>query len=67
MVTTTDTDNAELTKECDDCKRETLHIISVKILTESPKHENAQYSREPYRICECQVCEASERMRMNNA
>ena len=66
MATTT-TDIDGLTEECDDCDRQTPHTISVKILTESTQAENAQYSREPYRISECDVCGTVERTRMNNA
>lgn len=67
MMTSTDTDIDDLIKQCKDCEQQTPHIASLKILTESPTHENAQYSREPYRVCECQVCGASEQTRMNNA
>ncbi|PSQ58900.1 MAG: hypothetical protein BRD23_05665 [Halobacteriales archaeon SW_9_67_25] len=66
MATTTN-DIDDLTEECDECDRQTLHTISVKILTESRQAENAQYSREPYRISECQVCGDIEQTRMNNA
>jgi len=66
MATTTN-DIDDLTEECDECDRQTPHTISVTILTESSQTENAQFSREPYRISECRVCGAVERTRMNNA
>lgn len=66
-MTTTSTDIDDLTEGCDNCERQTPHTISVKILTESTKRENTQYSREPYRVSECHVCGAIERTRMNNA
>jgi len=66
MATTT-TEIDDLTEECDECDQQTPHTITVKILTESSQPENAQYSREPYRISECRVCGDTERTRMNNA
>jgi phosphoenolpyruvate carboxylase len=66
MATTTDDIDA-LTEECSVCDRTTPHSVTVTILTESSRTENAEYSREPYRISECQVCGAVERTRMNNA
>jgi hypothetical protein len=55
------------TEECEHCGRVTPHEVAVRILTESPNPENAEYSREPYRVRECQVCGATETTRMNNA
>lgn len=57
----------DLTEECDECDRQTPHTITVKILAESAKRENAEYSREPYRISVCEICGTVERTRMNNA
>lgn len=56
-----------MTENCDDCGRETPHDVSVQILTESSSPENAEYSREPYRVSECRVCGAQTALRMNNA
>jgi len=56
-----------MTEECDNCGRETPHDVSVQILTESATPENAEYSREPYRVSECRVCGATDALRMNNA
>ncbi|RRJ28585.1 DUF7835 family putative zinc beta-ribbon protein [Halocatena pleomorpha] len=52
---------------CSACGRETPHDVSVKILTESSKPENAQFSREPYRVSVCQICGSETSLRMNNA
>ena len=57
---------ADMTEECDRCDRQTPHAVRVEIRTESTKPENAQYSREPYRVSECRVCGATETMRMND-
>jgi hypothetical protein len=54
-------------EECDQCGRETAHTVSVTILTESEQPENAEFSREPYRVSECRVCGAETTLRMNNA
>ncbi|ARS91360.1 hypothetical protein [Natrarchaeobaculum aegyptiacum] len=66
MATTDDSFNG-LTEYCEDCDLETLHEVSVQIRTESTKEENAQFSREPYRVCECQRCGNRSSQRMNNA
>lgn len=58
---------ADVHEMCSGCGRETPHDVSVKILTESSKPENAQFSREPYRVSVCQVCDAETSLRMNNA
>ncbi len=56
-----------ITESCDQCGRETPHEVSVQIRTESQKRENAEFSREPYRVTECEVCGAESSQRMNNA
>ena len=56
-----------ITESCDECGRDTPHEVSVQIRTESQKRENAEFSREPYRVTECQVCGESSSQRMNNA
>ncbi|WP_247731578.1 hypothetical protein [Halovivax limisalsi] len=66
MATTDDTFNG-LTEYCEDCDLETLHEVSVQIRTESLKEENSQFSREPYRVTECQRCGHRGSQRMNNA
>jgi hypothetical protein len=57
---------AGVTEACDHCGGVTPHEVSVEILTESRKVENAEYSREPYRVTECRICGATESRRMNN-
>ncbi len=52
---------------CDNCGRETSHEVSVQIRTESKKKENAEFSREPYRVTKCQTCGETNSQRMNNA
>ncbi len=52
---------------CDNCGQETSHEVSVEIRTESKKQENAEFSREPYRVSKCQRCGEETSQRMNNA
>ncbi|ELZ12735.1 hypothetical protein C479_03830 [Halovivax asiaticus JCM 14624] len=66
-MATTDNNFSGLTEHCEDCELDTLHDVSVQIRTESRKEENAQFSREPYRVTECQRCGARKSQRMNNA
>ncbi|WP_435359436.1 hypothetical protein [Haloarchaeobius sp. DFWS5] len=63
------TDNAidGRTERCNNCETDTVHQVSVQLVTESKKKENAQFSREPYRVTECQACGTRESTRMNNA
>ena len=62
------TDNGSgMTEPCSNCERTTRHTVSVEVLTESTKPENAEFSREPYRVSECRVCGATRSTRMNNA
>ena len=66
-MATTDNSFNGMTEHCEDCKLDTLHEVSVQIRTESRKKENAQFSREPYRVTECQRCGCRKSQRMNNA
>lgn len=66
MATTNDAVST-MTETCPDCGRETPHEVSVRILTESAKPDNAEFSREPYRVSECRVCGTTMTTRMNNA
>ncbi|WP_435333122.1 hypothetical protein [Haloarchaeobius sp. TZWWS8] len=66
MATTDDSFNG-MTEHCDCCGGDTLHKVSVQLITESTKAENAQFSREPYRVKECQACGTRSSQRMNNA
>jgi len=65
MSSTADTAGAfsELTEECADCERETVHEVAVEIRTENP---DSSFSREPYRVTECDVCGATEEVRLND-
>ncbi len=60
-------DDDRMDEECETCRSETPHEVSIKLLTESHKEENAEFSREPYRVATCRVCGAETTTRMNNA
>ncbi|MEF8886804.1 MAG: hypothetical protein V5A30_03285 [Haloarculaceae archaeon] len=66
-MATTDDAVSTMAETCPDCGRETPHDVSVRILTESAKPDNAEFSREPYRVSECRVCGTTMTTRMNNA
>ncbi|WP_266081930.1 DUF7835 family putative zinc beta-ribbon protein [Haladaptatus caseinilyticus] len=57
----------EMVEQCENCAAKTHHNVSVELVTESNKTENAAFSREPYRITECTRCGAKTRQRMNDA
>ncbi|WP_159899014.1 DUF7835 family putative zinc beta-ribbon protein [Salinirussus salinus] len=65
MATTNDAVTT-MTEACSDCGRETPHEVNVRILTESTTPDNAEFSREPYRVSECRVCGTTTTTRMNN-
>jgi hypothetical protein len=65
MATTRDSFDG-LTEYCEDCDSDTLHQVSVQMRTESTKTENAEFSREPYRVAECQRCGTRSSQRMND-
>lgn len=52
---------------CSHCGRETRHSVRVEIRTENPASSNAAFSREPYRVAVCGVCESESIQRMNDA
>ncbi|MFB6304761.1 MAG: hypothetical protein ABEH47_06315 [Haloferacaceae archaeon] len=52
---------------CARCSGETVHEVHVEIRTESTAEENAQFSREPYRVSTCQECGSESVLRMNDA
>lgn len=58
---------SDITEQCPSCNRETPHDVRIEIRTESNKRENAEYSREPYRVSECRDCGVTTSQRMNNA
>lgn len=55
-----------MTEPCGKCERETPHTVTVELRTESNKRENAQFSREPYRVSRCRVCGTETSQRMNH-
>ena len=64
----TRTDAADgVSEPCDICERDTTHSVSIELRTESGKAENAEFSREPYRVSECMICGGETALRMNNA
>ena len=52
---------------CEHCGRPTPHYVSLRLVTESKKEQNAEFSREPYRVTECTICGEERQQRMNNA
>lgn len=52
---------------CEQCGQERPHEVSIELRTESSKEENAEFSREPYRVAECTACGTTTQTRMNNA
>jgi hypothetical protein len=52
---------------CENCGHETPHEVRIEIRTESTKRENAEFSREPYRVATCVACGDESSIRMNNA
>jgi hypothetical protein len=65
MATSIDDDS--MPEMCEHCERETLHEVSIELRTESRKEQNAEFSREPYRVATCRVCGTANVLRMNNA
>jgi len=57
----------EMAETCENCGEQTPHAVSVELKTESEKEENAEFSREPYRVSTCLVCGRETTTRMNNA
>ncbi|QSW98953.1 hypothetical protein [Haloterrigena alkaliphila] len=66
-MATTDGVSNGMTEPCDVCETDTLHEVSIQLITESGSGDNAQYSREPYRVRECARCGNRDSKRMNNA
>ncbi|NKE37326.1 hypothetical protein GWG54_16180 [Natronococcus sp. JC468] len=52
---------------CTQCDLDTQHRVSIQIRPESERGTNRAFSREPYRLSECQQCGTQERQRMNQA
>ncbi|AUV82965.1 hypothetical protein C2R22_16030 [Salinigranum rubrum] len=66
-MATRPSDTDGMTEPCRECERETLHRVQVELRTESSKPENAEYSREPYRVSTCFECGTTSAQRMNDA
>lgn len=58
--------STERSEFCEYCGRETTHSISLQLVTESDRSDNAEFSREPYRVKECLTCGERTAIRMNN-
>jgi len=52
---------------CERCGLETPHEVRIEIRTESTDRENAEFSREPYRVATCVSCGNESATRMNSA
>lgn len=59
--------SADMAEDCSRCGSETPHAVSIQILTENADSDNAAFSREPYRVSRCLVCDDETAVRMNNA
>jgi hypothetical protein len=66
-MATQPSDPDSVRENCADCGGETLHDVRVEIRTESKQEENAEFSREPYRVVVCNGCGSETSTRMNNA
>ena len=60
-------DDGTMTERCETCERKTPHDVSIRLRTESQRTENAEYSREPYRVTTCRACGTERTLRMNDA
>ena len=58
---------SDFTEHCESCGRDTPHSVHLELRIESKKRENAEFSREPYRVATCSYCGSSKSLRMNNA
>ena len=55
-----------MNEHCPGCDADTEHDVSLEIRTESQREENAQFSREPYRVATCKTCDTESVTRMNS-
>ncbi len=67
MATRTDDVDGAMAEPCETCAHETVHDVSIELRTESQRQENAEFSREPYRVATCRICGTERTIRMNNA
>lgn len=61
-----DSHGTQRVESCIDCLSETPHRVTIELRTESPTNDNAVFSREPYRVSRCLMCETTTSQRMNN-
>lgn len=54
-------------EHCDYCKRDTQHTVNIELRAENVDSDNSAFSREPYRVATCVVCEDTNAVRMNDA
>ncbi|PSP77636.1 hypothetical protein BRC88_13380 [Halobacteriales archaeon QS_4_69_225] len=59
-------DDSAMAENCEACDGETPHEVGIRLLTESHKNENAEFSREPYRVTACRICGEETLTRMND-
>lgn len=52
----TESSGDDIWENCEECDRETPHVVTIRIRTESTKAQNRSYSRQPYRESECRRC-----------
>lgn len=64
MGTSHNTD--QFVEECEACGCETPHTVTIQLVTESTTQQNAEYSREPYRVSRCRICGQEAVLRMNH-
>ena len=55
------------TEYCENCRHDTEHTVRIERWVESTKQENAKYSRQPYRVLQCEICREMRAQRMNTA
>lgn len=67
MASKTPTPGHDMTEHCPECGMDTHHTVEIEIRTESDGDRNVEFSREPYRVATCAVCESQTVRRMNNA
>ena len=66
-ISTRAASGGDVRESCDRCGHETPHEVRIEIRTESSESENAEYSREPYRVSTCIACGGVSITRMNDA
>ena len=59
-------DDGAMAENCETCNGETPHEVGIRLLTESRKEKNAEFSREPYRVTTCRICGEETLTRMND-